>query len=139
MRTLLTAGFVSLALAVPAAAETKAFFFSLERGKQEVKGTTVVDGYTVKEMHSFIRQYCKGGKVGQIAYTGKARKRRGKLLQKFVTTCEGGPHDRFKGKRSSYEVEFITQAGEYRNKHLVEITTSDGKGNILYLRETARP
>lgn len=139
MKTVLYSGLVSLLLAVPASAAPKAVFFSLERGKTEVKGTLVVDGYSPNEVRSFIRQYCKGGKVGEITPTGKPRKKRGNVLQKFATTCAGGPQDRFRGKRSSYEVEFITKDGQYKNKHLVEITTSDGKGNIVYLRETVRP
>lgn len=139
MKTVLYGGLVSLMLAIPASAAPKAVFFSLERGVTEVTGTLVVDGYSPEEVRSFIRQYCKGGKVGGITTTGKPRKKRGNILQEFATTCAGGPQDRFRGKRSSYEVEYITQEGQYKNKHLVEITASDGKGNIVYLRETVRP
>lgn len=139
MKSALYGGILTLLLALPASAAPKAVFFSLERGTAEVSGTLVVDGYSVKEVRNFIRQYCKGGAVGEITPSGKPRKKRGNILQKFTTTCAGGPHDRFRGKRSSYEVEFITKDGQYKNKHLVEITTSDGKGNIVYLRETVRP
>jgi hypothetical protein len=89
-------------------------------------------------MVKMMRDYCKGRKIGNITHVGKARKRRGQVLQKFKTTCAGGLQDRFKGKTAGFEIEYITK-GRYKNKHLVEITTSDGKGNILYLKETTRP
>ena len=47
--------------------------------------------------------------------------------------------NRFKGKTVGIEIEFITKNNEYQGKHLVEITTSDGSGNIVYLRETIKP
>ncbi|KIC10005.1 hypothetical protein RA19_12650 [Leisingera sp. ANG-M1] len=126
-------------LASPAVAEpVKGFGFSMKRGKPAIKGVLVVDGYSQQQIRKMMSVYCKGGDVGALELTGKPRKKRGYVLQKFTTTCQGGPLDRFKGKNSSYEIEYITE-GEYRNKHLVEITTSDGLGNILYLKEFARP
>ncbi len=132
-------GFIAaLCFAAPANADVKAFGFSMKKGKANVEGVFIVDGYTMAEMQSLLSQYCRGGKVGAFRFEGKARKRRGLLRQKFTTECPGGPLERFKGSRSSFEIEFIRQ-GEYKNQHLVEITTSDGAGNLIYLRETTRP
>lgn len=119
-------------------AQTKAFGWSMKRGKAEVEGMFVVDGYTISQMYGMMRRYCAGGDLDQFELVGKARKRRGLVLQKFTTQCAGGPLPRFKGSRSSFEIEFIKK-GEYRNQHLVEITTSDGAGNLLYLKETIQP
>ncbi len=138
LRSCLFAFAVCIAMPTSAQAELKAFGFSMKRGSEEVKGTLVVDGYSLKQMHSMMRKYCTGGQVEQFTFVGKPRKRRGLVLQKFKTTCAGGPLQRFKGKSSSYEIELIKE-GEYKNKHLVEITTSDGAGNIVYLRETIKP
>lgn len=125
-------------LSSPVLAQTKGFYFALERGTQTVEGVLAVDGYTTAEMRGMMAKYCKGGKIGDLTYVGKAKKRKGVLLQKFATTCAGGPLDRFKGKRTGFEIEYIT-SGEYAGKHLVEITGSDGSGNIVYLRETIKP
>ncbi|MEM9637192.1 MAG: hypothetical protein AAGA94_06055 [Pseudomonadota bacterium] len=137
-RTLLLAAAATLALAGAAQAQVKAFGFSMKPGSTEVKGTLVVDGYTLAQMRGMMGKYCQGGQIGDITYTGNPRKRRGMVLQKFKTTCAGGPLSRLAKGRSSYEIEFITK-GEYKNQHLVEITTSDGKGNVVYLREAAQP
>lgn len=126
-------------LSTSASAELQAFGFSMKRGSPDVSGIFVVDGYTPAQMVKMMGTYCKNGRVTDLAYVGKPRKRRGLVLQKFKATCAAGHLDRFKGKRSSYEIEYITKAGEFQNKHLVEITTSDGLGNVLYLRETIRP
>lgn len=130
-----------LAATTPAPAQAQAikgFFFKLKRDTQKVEGIYVVGGYTPAEMVSMMSRYCKGGKIGQIAHAGKARKRRGQILQKFETTCAGGMPDRFGGSTVGIEIEYITQ-GEYAGQHLVEITGSDGLGNIVYGRETIRP
>ena len=125
--------------AVPAQAEPiKGFFFRLERGTPKVEGIYSVGGYSPAQMVSMMRKYCNGGKIGQIAHVGKARKRRGQILQKFQTSCAGGMPARFKGKTAGIEIEYITK-GTHKGKHLVEITTSDGLGNILHLVESTRP
>ena len=128
----------AMLLATSVDAQTKAFGWSMKRGKAAVEGTFVVDGYTIQQIHGMMRRFCAGGDLGQFKLVGKARKKRGLVLQKFSTTCAGGPLPRFKGSRSSFEIELINK-GEYKNQHLVEITTSDGAGNLLYLRETIRP
>ncbi|MFZ7090499.1 hypothetical protein [Primorskyibacter sp. 2E233] len=122
-----------------AADPIKGFFFRLERSSQKVEGLYSVGGYSLTEITGMMRKYCKGGKIGQIAHVGKARKRRGQVLQKFETTCAGGMPERFKGKSAGIEIEYITKNNEYKGKHLVEITTSDGRGNIVTLRETIQP
>ena len=122
-----------------AADPIKGFFFRLERGSTKVEGLYSVGGYEIGQMRGMMAKYCKGGKIGQIAHVGKARKRRGQVLQKFETTCAGGMPNRFKGKTVGIEIEFITKTNEYQGKHLVEITTSVGSGNIVYLRETIKP
>lgn len=122
-----------------AAEPIKGFFFRLERGTPKVEGIYSVGGYEIGQMRGMMAKYCKGGKIGQIAHVGKARKRRGQVLQKFETTCAGGMPDRFKGSTLGIEIEYITKKNEYQGKHLVEITTSDGSGNIVYLRETIKP
>lgn len=125
-------------LATPALAELKYVSFSIKRGDPLVKGRMVVDGYTVPQITKMMGVYCKGRPISDFTFKGKPRKKRGYILQKFTATCATGPLDRFKGSSGAYEIEYITK-GEYKNKHLVEITTSDGNGNIVYLREFARP
>ena len=125
--------------ATPALADPiKGFYFRLERGTPTVEGIYSVGGYSVSELSGMMKKYCKGGKIGEFAHVGKAKKKRGQILQKFSTTCAGGPLDRFKGKSTGIEIGYIT-SGKYAGKHLVEITTSDGKGNILNLKETIKP
>jgi len=136
---LATLAAVLVVMAAPAQAEAiKGFFFKLKRGTPVVEGIYAVGGYTAAEMVSMMGKYCAGGKIGQIAHVGKARKRRGQILQKFQTTCAGGMPQRFKGSTVGIEIEYITQ-GEYAGQHLVEITGSDGLGNMIYTRETIRP
>lgn len=128
-----------LGTAAPAQADPiKGFYFRLTKGSPAIEGIYSVGGYTPNQLVSMMRPYCKGGKVGGFAHTGKAKKRRGQILQKFQASCAGGPPDRFKGKSTGIEIEYITE-GRYAGKHLVEITTSDGKGNIVTLLETANP
>ena len=130
----ISAVFISTA----ADANTKFVSFSVKRGSTDVSGMYLVNGYSTAEMTRLMRKYCKGGKVGQFVLKGKPRKKRGVLRQKFETTCAGGLPDRFKGKRASFEIELVTE-GDYKNKHLVEILTSDGAGNIIFLKETTKP
>jgi len=139
MKPVVLAVAATVIMSTSASAGLQAFGFSMKRGSPEVSGVFVVEGYSPTQMVKMMSAYCKNGRVQDLAYVGKPRKRKGLVLQKFTATCASGHLDRFKGKRSSYEIEYITKAGEYQNKHLVEITTSDGAGNILYLRETIRP
>ena len=130
---------ISATAASAAGAETvKGFYFRLERGTPRVEGIYSVGGYDPAQLVSMMGRYCEAGKIGQIAHVGKARKRRGQILQKFQTSCPGRMPARFRGKSAEIEIEYITN-GEYKGKHLVEITTSDGLGNIVYLPETIRP
>lgn len=130
---------VFTATAAPAAEPIKGFFFRLERGTPKVEGIYSVGGYDIAQIRGMMARYCQGGKIGQIAHVGKARKRRGQVLQRFETTCSGSIPARFKGKSVGIEIEFITKNNEYRGKHLVEILTSDGNGNLHLLRETIQP
>ena len=125
--------------ATAASAEAvKGFYFRLERGTPRVEGIYSVGGYDPAQLVSMMGRYCEAGKIGQIAHVGKARKRRGQILQKFQTSCPGRMPARFRGKSAGIEIEYITN-GEYKGKHLVEITTSDRLGNIVDLLETIRP
>ncbi len=133
---------LAAALAVtsaPAFAEpVKGFYFRVERNQPKVEGIYSVGGYSYKDMHVMMAKYCKSGKITQFANVGKQRKRRGQVLQKFQAVCAACMPDRFKGSFVGIEIEYITK-GEYSGKHLVEITGSDGAGNMVYLRETTTP
>ena len=130
---------MSALLAGPAfAAERQYVNFRMEQGKATVKGAFYLNGYTLPQISKMMSVYCKGGNVGPIELDGKPRKKRGKLRQKFTTTCPGGRLSRFKGRSTTFEIEYFTD-GEYKNKHLVEISGSDGLGNLIYLREFAKP
>lgn len=138
-RKLLATLTVSTLLAGPAlAAEHQYVNFRMEQGKATVTGAFYLDGYTPTQIRRMMSVYCKGGNVGPIEPNGKPRKKRGKLRQKFTTTCPGGRLSRFKGRSTTFEIEYFTD-GQYRNKHLVEISGSDGLGNLIYLREFAKP
>jgi hypothetical protein len=132
----------ALLVAAPANAEpVKGFFFRLERDSTNVDGLYVIGGYSPAQVVSMMRQYCKGGQIGDFAHVGRARKRKGQVLQKFRTTCAGGKIDRldrFGGKTTGFEIEYITE-GQYAGEHLVEITGSDGLGNIIHALETTTP
>ncbi|WP_186766357.1 hypothetical protein [Falsiphaeobacter marinintestinus] len=52
------------------------------------------------------------------------------LVQKYTTTCSGGLVSKYKGSSAAFEVELMPDG-----RTLVEITTSDGSGNIIYLKE----
>ena len=131
-----------LLAAAPAHAEPKkGLFFQLKRDSANVEGVYFVGGYTPAQIVSLMRAYCMGGKIGEFAHVGKALKRRGQVLQKFQTTCAGGKidlPDGFNGKTTAFEIEYITE-GQYAGKHLVEITGSDGLGNIVHKIETTTP
>ncbi|MBK6466906.1 MAG: hypothetical protein IPL38_16620 [Rhodobacter sp.] len=127
-----------LLAAAPAWAEPlNAFGFSIKRSTPKVEGLYVVGGYSAGELRSLISNYCAGG-VGDIVNVGKSKKKRGLDLQAFRTTCEGGLNGRFKGKSASFEIELMRE-GEHTGQHVAEITTSDGSGGIVYLRETVTP
>jgi len=119
------------------AAPLNAFGFSLKRASSDVSGLYVVDGYSAGELRSLIGLYCAGS-VGEIVNVGKPQKRRGMVLQKFRSTCSGGLSSRFKGKSASFEIELM-RSGDHAGRHVAEITTSDGSGNMVYLRETVSP
>ncbi|MCB6177100.1 hypothetical protein LHP98_03020 [Rhodobacter sp. Har01] len=127
-----------LLAATPALAEPlQAFGFSLKRARPDVEGFYVVDGYAAGEMRSLIGLYCAGS-VGDIVNVGPPKRKRGLMLQKFRSTCSGGLSGRFQGKSASFEIELM-QKGEHRGRHVAEITSSDGSGNVVYLRETVAP
>lgn len=129
----------SLSFLVTAAdADTQYFNFRIDKKSPEVTGMFLVDGYSYAQMGRVISKYCGGAKVAQFSLVGKPRKKRGHVRQKFATSCSGGAKNAYKVNGALIEVEFITE-GTYKNKHLVEITTRDGAGNLQFLKETIKP
>lgn len=127
-----------LLTAAPAGAEAlNAVGFSLKRAAPDVGGAYVVDGYSAAELRSLIGLYCAGS-VGEIVNVGGPQKKRGLVLQKFRSTCAGGLSDRFAGKSAAFEIEKMRK-GEMQGRHVAEVTTSDGRGNVVYFRETVFP
>ena len=99
IKTFVVALGLSIAMAGVASAQIQFVSFSMKRGKAEVKGTLALNGYSISQTRDMMSEFCKGGQLGEIAYVGKPRKRKGNVFQKFTTTCAGGPLDRFKGKK----------------------------------------
>lgn len=85
--------------ALPAAAADKYVSYRIKKKTPTVEGTLLVDGFSLSEIQKFVRKNCAGN-VGDIALVGKPRKKRGNLLQKFKTTCSGGPAQRYAGAKS---------------------------------------
>ena len=107
----------------------KAVGYNIRTKTPEVTGRMVVDGYSFAEVMAFIASDCANGQIGQFALVGKPKKRRGLVLQSFVTTCASGPHPRFQNTKSvSIEVERTPQG-----QNLAEFTYGVN-GNILYER-----
>ena len=85
--------------ALPASAADKYVSYRIKKKTPTVEGTLLVDGFSLSEIQKFVRKNCAGN-VGDIALVGKPRKKRGNLLQKFKTTCSGGPAQRYAGAKS---------------------------------------
>ncbi|MEO9517661.1 MAG: hypothetical protein ABJG55_18270 [Paracoccaceae bacterium] len=107
----------------------KAVGYNISTKSPEVTGRMVVNGYSYAQIMAFIASDCADGRIGQFALVGKPKKRRGLLLQSFVTSCASGPHARFQNTKSvTIEVE-RTPAGQ----NLAEFTYGVN-GDILYER-----
>ena len=124
---------LALSILAPSAIQAKeglkATGYTISRKKAEVKGVLVVNGYTPQQVMAFVKSDCAGGKTGSFGLVGKPKKRRGLVLQSFVTSCPGGPHSRFQGTPSvSIEVEQTPQG-----RNLAEFTYGVN-GNIKYER-----
>ncbi|MBZ0129337.1 MAG: hypothetical protein K8F59_09490 [Rhodobacteraceae bacterium] len=117
------------ATALPAMAEAEKFVvFSISAKKPAVKVTSLVGGYSDAEIRKFIAAHCAGS-VGALEASGKPRKKRGKLMQKYVTTCQGGPNPKlFATNNLTVEVEPTTG-----RKNMFEYTFFQS-GNMMYER-----
>lgn len=122
---------IALAVALPANAQeaTKFASFSISNKEATVSGSYTVGGYSHEQIRGFIAKECKGA-VGAIQPNGNPRKRKGKVFQKYVTTCAGGLKPKYKGSVASFEVEALPDG-----KTLVEIMASDGAGKMVFLKE----
>jgi hypothetical protein len=103
--------------------------YSISSKREKVKGRYLLNGFTPAQIKGFIEQDCRG-KVGPLVPVGKPRKKRGEFYQKYETTCQDGLAAHYKGKNAGFEVELLGSG-----KVLTEITTSDGHGNIIFIKE----
>ena len=108
---------------------TKFADYAFSSKRTTIKGAFVVDGYTPAQVMTYIAQDCNGT-PGQMSLVGKPRKKRGNIIQKFQTNCEGGLTSKYKGRTASFEVQEMDDG-----RTLVEIFTTDGKGNMVLLKE----
>lgn len=116
--------------AAQAAAEPKKFAaYTIKAKSPTVEGVILVDGYTPAELVAFLQEDCASGQIGQLSYVGKPYKRRGNVLQKFRTTCAGGPSPRI-GQTSMVTVE-VERMPDGRN--MTEYLFGSG-GDLQYTR-----
>lgn len=131
IRTFLLSAAAAFVFASPAAAQDRMVVsYSISAKKTEVQGAYTVDGFSTKQMLGFISTDC-AGKVGQMTLKGKPRKKKGQLVQKFTTTCDGGLN-RKKHKGSVASINVVQPAG---GKRFAQIFASDGKGNMVTYEE----
>ncbi len=119
-----------ISTALPAIAAEKYTNYRIKKKTPKIEGSFLVDGHTLKEVQVFVRQNCAGGQVGKIQLVGKPREKRGKLQQKFKTTCAGGPATRYEGAKSvSIEHELMPDG-----RTITEMLYGKN-GQIIFLQE----
>ena len=90
LRTIGLAAALVVGMGQPGMAADKKFVsFGLSNKKPAVSVTQLVGGYSEAEIVRFISRYCAGA-VGPLEAKGKPRKKRGNLLQKYTSSCQGG-------------------------------------------------
>ncbi|MEO0658545.1 MAG: hypothetical protein AAFY74_13915 [Pseudomonadota bacterium] len=128
VRSVATAAMLILITMSAAAADGKFMYISIRDDKPKVKVTNLVGGYSEAEIMRQVAYHC-AGKTGALALDGRPRKKRGRVFQKYTTTCEGGPNPKVL-ETSILAVEIEAVSG---GETMFEYTYSD-KGQIAYAR-----